>query len=77
MIGKSYAKKEKIFPAYVSKRNSNRDKQFILLIIPNGERWNYLAVKKISALLREITSKHHGDFLMSQLPSLFCNRKQT
>ena len=37
---------------------------------PNGQgcaanihgRWHYLAVKKISALLRGITSKHNGDF---------------
>ena len=28
----------------------------------NGEKWHYLAVKKLSALLRGITSKHHGDF---------------
>ena len=35
---------------YVSKHNSNRDKQVILLMISNGERWHYLAVKKFSAL---------------------------
>ena len=28
----------------------------------NGEGWDYLAVKKLSALLRGVTSKHHGDF---------------
>ena len=32
-----YAKKEKICPAYVSKYNSNREKQVILLMISNGE----------------------------------------
>ena len=49
-------KKEKKYPAYVSKNNLNCEKQFILLIIPNGERrWYYFAVKKLSALLREIT----------------------
>ena len=37
-----YAKKEKIYPAYVLKNNSNREKQFILLMIPNGEKWYYL-----------------------------------
>ena len=37
-------------------------KKVILLMIPNGEKWHYLAVKKLSALLRGITSKHHGDF---------------
>ena len=31
-------------------------------MIPSGERWHYLAVKKLSALLRGITSKHDGDF---------------
>ena len=49
---------------------SNHEKQVILLIISNGEIckvksegrwWHYLAVKKLSALLRRITSKH-GDF---------------
>ena len=32
-----YAKKEKIYPAYVSKHNLNCEKQVILLVIPNGE----------------------------------------
>ena len=27
-------------------------------MIPSGEGWNYLAVKKLSALLRGITSNH-------------------
>ena len=37
-----YSKKRKIYPAYVSKRNT----QVIVLIIPNGEKqWHYLAVK--------------------------------
>ena len=33
-----YAKKEKPFPSYVSKRNSNHEKQFILSMIQNGEK---------------------------------------
>ena len=33
-----YAKKEKICPAYVSKHNSNREKQVLILIISNGEK---------------------------------------
>ena len=32
-----YAKREQIYPAYVSKINSNREKQVILLMTPNGE----------------------------------------
>ena len=43
--------------AYISKINSNYEKQIILLMIPNEEKegWHYLAVKKLSKLLRGIT----------------------
>ena len=57
-----YPKKGKTYPAYVSKHNSIPEKQDIFLMIPNREGWHYPAVKKLSALLRGITSKHHGDF---------------
>ena len=57
-----YAKKEKTYPAYVSKHNLNLEKQVILSMIPNIAGWHYLAVKKLSAVLRGITSKHHSDF---------------
>ena len=40
-----YAKSEKIYPAYASKHNPGREKQNILLIIPNGKGWHYTAVK--------------------------------
>ena len=48
-----YPEKEKIYPGYVSKSNSNREKQVILLMIPNREgwQWQYLGVKKLSTLL--------------------------
>ena len=55
-------KKKNIYPVYVSKCNSNSEKQVIILIILNGEGWNYLAVKKLSALLGRITSKHLCNF---------------
>ena len=54
------AKNEKIYPAYLLKQSSKCEKQVIILIILNGEGWHYLAVK-LSALLREIMSKHDGD----------------
>ena len=57
-----YAKKEKVYLVYVSKHNSNGEKQVILLMIPNGKRWHYLAVKILPAFLRGIMSKHLGDF---------------
>ena len=31
-------------------------------MIPNREGWPYLTVKRLSALLRGIMSKHHSDF---------------
>ena len=31
-------------------------------MITDGKRWHYLAVKKLSALLRRIRAKHDGDF---------------
>ena len=31
-------------------------------MIPNGEKWHYLAVKNLSALLRGIMSKRHSEF---------------
>ena len=42
-LNAKHAKKEKIYPAYVSKHNSKR------------ERWHYIAVKKLSTLLRSKT----------------------
>ena len=47
-----YAEKDKIYPAYVSKHNSNRKKQLILLMILNGEGWHYFAVKNITVIKR-------------------------
>ena len=32
------------------------------MITDDGKKWHYLAVKKLSALLRGITSNNHGDF---------------
>ena len=40
-----YAKKEKIYPAYVSKHNSNREKQVILLMISNGEGRRFIILQ--------------------------------
>ena len=31
-------------------------------MITDGEKWHYLAVKKIPTLLREVTSKDVGEF---------------
>lgn len=39
-----------IKPAYISKFNSIRENQVILLMIADGNKWNYLAVTKLSVL---------------------------
>ena len=44
-------------------------KLVIILIIPNGEGWDHLAVKKLSVLSAGITSKHHGDFVVAFISS--------
>ena len=46
-INNSYIKGKEICPAYISKINSNCEKQIIMLMIPNEEKedWHYLALK--------------------------------
>ena len=54
---------KQIKQAYISKHNNERDTQVNLLMITDGtSTWHYLAVKRISGLLRGITSRHNGDF---------------
>ena len=55
-------KTRKICLAYKSKYNLTRENQVILLMITDGEKWHYLAVKSLSALLNGIVSNHNGDF---------------
>ena len=54
--------KKEICVAYESKYNRKRKNQVILLMITDGEKYHYLAVKILSRLLYGITSNHHGDF---------------
>ena len=53
---------KKIHIAYKSRHKLTREKQVILLMITNGEKWHCLVVKNLSGLLRGVTSNHHGDF---------------
>ena len=52
---------EKIRLAYKSKHNFKRENQVILLMITDGKKWHYLAVKRLPALLRGTASNHDGD----------------
>ena len=64
-------KKKKYFQLIF--QNIKQSTKKILLMIPNEEKevWHYVAVKKLSTLLRGITSKHHGDFHCLNCPHSF------
>ena len=64
-----------IILAYKSKYNSKRKNQVVLLMITDGKKWHYIALKSertddgfnrpirsLSRLFRGITSNHDGDF---------------
>ena len=53
---------KQIKQAYMSKYNHIKNRVNLLMITDDGENWHYPAVKKLSALLRGITSNHNGDF---------------
>ena len=54
-----YAKKNYI--SLLCFKTTQTMKNNFFLMIPNGEGWHYIPVKKLFVLLREIT-KHDGDF---------------
>ena len=61
--GNEYDGTKQIRPAYISKHNDKRDTQVNLMMITDEtNNWHYLALKRISGLLRGITSRHIGDF---------------
>ena len=53
---------EKIKHAYKSKYNKERENQVIPVMITDGKKWQNLAVKKLSPLVRGMTSNHKEDF---------------
>ena len=59
------------------KYNHKRDNQVILLMITDGEKWHYLAVKSLTALLRGITSNHNSDFYNFKLFTFIQHREYT
>ena len=66
---------ENIIHVYKSKHNHTRKNQVVLLMITDGKKWHYIALKSeqtedgfirptksLSRLFKGITSKHNGDF---------------
>ena len=61
---------EEIRHAYISKCNSKRENQVILLMITGNENWHYLVVKELSVLFCNRTSKNNVTHLLFELSSL-------
>ena len=55
-------KEIEIRDAYKSKYNLKYKNQVTVLLMTEGKKWRYLAVKKLSALLGGITDNNNGDF---------------
>ena len=55
---------KKINIAYKSKNNLTQERQIILLMISDGQKWHYLVVKNLSGLLRGITFNHFKIFIV-------------
>ena len=47
---------------YTNQNNFKCKNQVILLMITDGTKWHYLAMKSLFALLKRITANHNGDF---------------
>ena len=54
--------KHQIRQGYISKHNSEGRRIVDVLIIRKNEKKHYVAIKRLPALLRGITSAHHGEF---------------
>ena len=70
-------KNQKVYLSDVSRHNSNGEKQVILLMIPDEEKWHYIAVESLTALLRRITPKCHGDFCFLNCLHSFATENKT
>ena len=60
-----------------SKYNFKHENHVILLMITDGKKRHYFAVKSLSALLRGITSNYDGDFFLFKLFLLIQHKRKT
>ena len=67
---------EKIRDAYKSKYKLKRENQVILLMITDGKKWHYLAVKKLYALFRGIISSNKGSFYYLNCLHSYCTKDE-
>ena len=67
---------EQIKEAYIAKHSSKHKNKVNLLMITDNGKWHYLAMKRLSRLLRGITSNHNDDQLFYELSPFIQNRKQ-
>ena len=72
-----YPKEEKIYPAYVSKHNSTREKQAILLMISNEDRSGALSCsQKTTSIIKRNNFWTSLWFLLSEFLVFFRNKKK-
>lgn len=64
-----YENEKETGSAYISRHNYILEKWIVLLVIPSENDWHYLAITKLSSLIRGITSKHHGNYYLNCLYS--------
>lgn len=68
-----YIEWKEIKQAYISKFNSTRKKCVYLLIIEDRRKKHYVAIKRLSALLRGLTSSHNWYFYCRNCLNSFYN----
>ena len=66
---------KKVRQTYISKHNSTREKHVDLLIVQDNRKTHYTGIKRISALLRGITSNRHTDFYCRNCLNAFRTRE--
>ena len=71
-----YTKKEKIYPAYVSKYNPNHQKKNYSFKNSKSKRIELSCTVNTISIIKRNNVKISRWFLLSELPSLFCQRKQ-
>ena len=68
---------EKIRLTYKTKHNFKRGNQVILLMITDGKKWHYPALKTLSSLLRVLTLNHVGEFFCLNCFHSYSTEKKT
>ena len=67
---------KKVRLAYKSKHSRKRENQGVFLMITDGKKGHYLAVKSLPALLKRIKSNHNGNFHCFNCFHSYCTKNK-